>query len=194
MNLNNTVELDESESIVNSKILSANEINALRSWIGETKQTRLLYRASRDGHSALEFHSKCDNKAKTVTLIRTHTDNVIGGYTAARWTSSLSYSYDTTSYIFSLRISGVSGLQNNAKKFGLRSAALSYSNYAIYNDPLFGPSFGNGDIRIVGNSLKNFGGEAIYSTFSTYNTGPSNVFGTVFTDWTTLEIEVFQIL
>ncbi len=59
---------------------------------------------------------------------------------------------------------------------------------------MFGPSFGNGYIHIVDNSLKTFGGEALYSTFSTYNTWPSNVFGTVFTDWTTLEIEVFQIL
>ena len=95
--------------------------------------------------------------------------------------------------IFSLREKGISSL-SNAKKFGLRSTALTYSNYAIYNDPLFGPSFGFSDLRIVDHSQMNTGSEAIYSVYSTYNTGTSNVFGRVMNDWTTLEIEVFQII
>ena len=185
--------MDESETLVNSKILTVNEISFLTSWIGAAKQTRLLYRASRDGFSTFDFHSKCDNKAKTVTLIKTSDDSVVGGYTAAAWTSALSYSYDTTSYIFILREKGISSL-SNAKKFGLRSTALTYSNYAIYNDPLFGPSFGFSDLRIVDHSQMNTGSEATYSVYSTYNTGTSNVFGRVMNDWTTLEIEVFQII
>jgi TLD len=40
------------------------------------------YLMSRDGKRAIEFHRKCDNKGPTVTLIRTKTGIVCGGYTS----------------------------------------------------------------------------------------------------------------
>jgi hypothetical protein len=43
-----------------------------------TKVT-LLYRASRDGYNAVNFHAKCDNRGKTVTIIKTKKNYVFGG-------------------------------------------------------------------------------------------------------------------
>lgn len=47
---------------------------------------RLLYRASVDGFSAKNFHSKCDGHKPTLTLIRENCNNFIfGGFTSAAW-------------------------------------------------------------------------------------------------------------
>lgn len=51
------------------------------------KNTTLLYRATRDGDSAKDFHEKCDNKGLTLTLCRGRDDIIFGGYTEAEWDS-----------------------------------------------------------------------------------------------------------
>ena len=47
---------------------------------------RLLFRASRDGFAASAFHSKCDNKGPTVTVVKSGA-NIFGGFTEKPWTS-----------------------------------------------------------------------------------------------------------
>ena len=47
---------------------------------------RLLFRASRDGFAASAFHSKCDNKGPTVTVVKSSA-NIFGGFTEKPWTS-----------------------------------------------------------------------------------------------------------
>ena len=47
---------------------------------------RLLFRASRDGFAASAFHSKCDNKGPTVTVVKSGA-NIFGGFTEQPWTS-----------------------------------------------------------------------------------------------------------
>ena len=47
---------------------------------------RLLFRASRDGFAASAFHSKCDNKGPTVTVVKSSA-NIFGGFTETPWTS-----------------------------------------------------------------------------------------------------------
>ena len=46
----------------------------IREWLKEsdfnTFDPRLLYRASRDGFSANEFHKRCDGKKNTITLVK----------------------------------------------------------------------------------------------------------------------------
>ena len=48
--------------------------------LGSDKLT-LLYRMSRDGKSAANFHSKVDDEGKTVTIIKSTTNHVFGGGT-----------------------------------------------------------------------------------------------------------------
>ena len=55
------------------------------------QKATLLYRASEHGFKASDFHSKCDNKGKTISLIQDTNDNVFGGYTSQSWTSKGKY-------------------------------------------------------------------------------------------------------
>ncbi len=49
---------------------------------------RLLYRGSRDGFEANDFHKKCDNQGKTICLIKASNGKVFGGYADMSWKSS----------------------------------------------------------------------------------------------------------
>jgi len=63
---------------------------------------KLLYKGTRDGFSALNFHLKVDDSGPTVTLIRS-SDQVFGGYTSIPWTSSLfRWVKDEKAFLFSL--------------------------------------------------------------------------------------------
>ena len=55
----------------------------LKSWLREaiTGEWRLLFRASRDGFAASAFHSKCDNKGPTMTVVKSGGRNIFGGFT-----------------------------------------------------------------------------------------------------------------
>jgi hypothetical protein len=52
------------------------------------KQFILLWRGSRDGFSADEFHSRCDGHPNTLTLILDTKRNIFGGFTPVEWESS----------------------------------------------------------------------------------------------------------
>ena len=75
-----------------SEILSAkhNEI-FVNSWLKEQIKTYgcrfvLLYRASRDGWAASNFHACCDNKGPTVTVVKSG-ESIFGGFTEQSWDS-----------------------------------------------------------------------------------------------------------
>jgi hypothetical protein len=44
---------------------------------------KILYRGSRDGWLAKDFHSRCDGKSRTITLFKVKNGPCIGGYTEA---------------------------------------------------------------------------------------------------------------
>ena len=46
---------------------------------------KLLFRASRDGHQAKDFHDKCDGKENTVCMVHTEYDHICGGYVQVAW-------------------------------------------------------------------------------------------------------------
>jgi hypothetical protein len=52
------------------------------------KRFNLLWRGSRDGFTAEEFHRRCDGRANTLTLILDIDGNVFGGFTPVKWESS----------------------------------------------------------------------------------------------------------
>ena len=79
------------EPFQESKILTSIEhCRVLQSWLPSSRRTWvLLYRASRDGSSAESFHSKCDNKGPTVTIVNS-VNNIFGGFTDMPWMSGKS--------------------------------------------------------------------------------------------------------
>jgi hypothetical protein len=63
----------------------------------------LLYRGSLHGFEPGDFHLKCDNIAKTLTVIKAaESGNIFGGYTEATWDESDTYKSDEKAFIFSL--------------------------------------------------------------------------------------------
>ena len=47
---------------------------------------KLLYRGSRDGFRARDFHSHCDDIPNTLTIIQSENGNIFGGFTTQTWT------------------------------------------------------------------------------------------------------------
>ena len=75
-----------------SAILSSEQREILVDWLKDTRESLgddyvLLYRASRDGWAASNFHYYCDNKGPTVTVIKSG-NYIFGGYTEQPWQSS----------------------------------------------------------------------------------------------------------
>ena len=114
-------------------------------------QWSLIYRASRDGFDANDFHFKCDNHSSTLTLLKAKESKyVFGGYTEVTWESSNQWKCDPTSFIFSL-----TNKENRPVKMMTTDVDKS-----IYCSQRYGPTFGGGfDIFIDNNanvSMKSF--------------------------------------
>jgi hypothetical protein len=112
----------------------------------------LLYRGTRDGFGAKDFHSKCDGKSPTLTIIKAQgSEYIFGAYTEASWKSSCIYELDPHAFLFSLK-----NKENKPCKMKCvepYNAIECNTNYG----PIFGGSvYGHGDdIRIANNSNVN---------------------------------------
>jgi hypothetical protein len=51
------------------------------------KRFTLLWRGSRDGFGARDFHGRCDGRAPTLTLIEDTGGSIFGGFTPVEWES-----------------------------------------------------------------------------------------------------------
>ncbi|RNA20088.1 BTB POZ domain-containing KCTD21 [Brachionus plicatilis] len=117
---------------------------------------RLLYRATTDGFSAQNFHSKCDHLKKTLTIIKTTGNYIFGGYTEQSWDGNSCYKSDPNAFIFTT----------------IRPACQAF---AIYCRSYYGPWFGSGpDIQIFSNFNSHNQNSSItesYGSQSTYLAG-----------------------
>ena len=73
------------ESVI---LMNEEHRRVLKTWLPIKSEWRLLFRASRDGFAALAFHSKCDNKGPTVTVVKSG-GNIFGGFTGNAWKSKI---------------------------------------------------------------------------------------------------------
>ena len=105
------------------------------------KNVELLYRGTRDGDSAKDFHEKCDNKGPTLTICKEKNGIIFGGYTETEWDNKNDHvKADKNAFIFSITYN---------KKFNSKNIKES-----IWCDPDFGPVFGGeGDLTIWNNFL-----------------------------------------
>ncbi|XP_067047394.1 uncharacterized protein [Acropora muricata] len=79
----------------------------LRDWLKPVVQINgqwiLCWRASLHGWAASSFHSLCDNKGPTVTIVKDTNNNIFGGYTSISWESSRQCKSDSKAFLFSLK-------------------------------------------------------------------------------------------
>ena len=97
----------------------------------------LLYRGTRDGFGAKDFHTKCDGHPNTLTILKAKQSSFIfGGFTSVSWESSTDgkWKSDQNAFIFSLINKGNKSLKIKIDPKRHQSAIACYS--------LIGPSFG----------------------------------------------------
>ena len=68
----------------------------------ENFKLNLLYKMTKDGSKACDFHKLCDYKADTITVIKTDAGTKFGGYLSVEWKSSGGDISDKSSFLFSL--------------------------------------------------------------------------------------------
>ena len=116
---------------------------------------KLIYRASQDGFSGVDFHRRCDGYPNTLTIVKVKgNDNIFGGFSSLPWGTSNNYKEDNDAYIFSLI-----NKYNRPIRFPYVSSKLNDTTeevYSIYSNSLYGPTFGGGpDLSIASNSNVN---------------------------------------
>ncbi|XP_068705898.1 adhesion G protein-coupled receptor E1-like [Montipora foliosa] len=147
-------------AMMNSEILSSDGFYLrhlaifLSPVIGDDSRWELCYRSSTHGDSDKTFHSKCDGRNNTVTIVKKN-DFVFGGFTDIPWESPKNgkWKFGATekAFIFSLR---------NAEELPPFKSNVKDPSKAISNHKNVGPTFGENDILIdrrSGKSSSNFG-------------------------------------
>ncbi|XP_067017556.1 hemicentin-1-like isoform X2 [Acropora muricata] len=129
--------------------INDNKVPVLRS----SSRSRFVrcWRAKTDGWAASTFHSNCDGKGPTVTIIQVGS-YIFGGYTDVSWSSpsrgSCGFASSRKSFIYSLyNINGFSPVKLQIKS-GMQSSA-------IWRCSIDGPLFGGNDIFISDNAASN---------------------------------------
>ena len=185
--LNSTEEKkEEEENKINnlfkeSTLLSNEQKKLIDDWIlkDTKKEFTLIYKASRDGYLCNDFHSKCDKKGPTVTIIQSNTGYKFGGYTSIDWDiSANNYKKDELAFLFSL---------NKKLKYPIVKENVSY---AIWTGASYGPIFGGHDLLTLSDfkSNSNYCNKPIYyqtKEVSELNGGKFN--------YSINEMEVFKV-
>jgi hypothetical protein len=175
-----------------SEILSAEAHRQVLSLLdkGAATKLELLYRASNDGLAGRDFHSRCDFKGPTLTVIKCTDGYVFGGFTSTSWASQNKFVACADAFIFSLHRPGSVG----PVKLAL-TARLA--KYAIFDCSQDGPQFGLSDILVQSNANSDVQST---SNISSYTLPPGHApvdalaFFTGAKNFRAAEVEVFRVL
>jgi hypothetical protein len=172
----------------NGTLLQLEQKKKLNEFYGKTNQQwELIYKASRDGFDANAFHSRCNNKGPTMTIIQSNNNYLFGGYTAVPWTSDGSYKNDTTAFLFTL----TNPHDIPPTKYLINP---SQSANAVYHNSSYGPTFGSGhDIYLANGSNSNNSSYTNFPSGYTDTTGKGNATFTGARNFTSSDIEVFKL-
>jgi hypothetical protein len=160
------------------------------------KRFSVLWRGSRDGFKAKEFHRRCDGHANTLTVVLDTNGNIFGGFTPLKWESRvvkgdgkncLKADDSLKSFLFTLK----NPHNIPARRFALKAEK---KHWAINCDCKRGPDFANNDIRVFDDCNANTRNDTSLGWAYTNDTGLGNEI--VFTGsrhFQVKEIEVFEI-
>jgi len=128
-------------------LLSADDETHIHEWLPRRK-FNLLYRATRDGFGAKDFHEKCNGKGATLTVIRSEKGFIFGGFTSVSWTSG-KYTLvpDPQAFLFTL----INPHSLPPTKYSI----LTAESTAIVCCAAVCPHFGDDDLCLLSNSNEN---------------------------------------
>jgi hypothetical protein len=159
------------------------------------KQWQLLWRGSRDGFGAADFHCRCDGHANTLTFILDTEGNVFGGFTSVKWKSARYDEFTGDGSLQSFLFTFKNPHSIPARRFALRD---EQKHCAICCNSRYGPAFGGGDIYISDNCTTNSNS---YTSLGTRSGGRTYTNDTSVKELFTgahnvrvKEIEVFEII
>ena len=144
---------------------------------------KLLYQSSIDGYNASIFHSKCDDVAGTLTVIKVNNSNIFGGYTSADWSGDGQFKSDSTAFLFSLV---------NSYNLSVKMEILP-DTWAIYCHPDFNVIFGADLLCYQNQCFSNFGYSYQLPSFLTYGSNKTLSFLAGNFTYEPVEIEIFWI-
>ena len=162
-------------------LLSKDDDNLLKIWINRGNiKLSLIYKATIDSDFSNAFHSKCDDHAPTITIIKTEEGIRFGGYTTKTWNCNEECKKDDNAFLFSL---------DKRKKYPIKKG----TECAIYCNNDFGPTFGEGfDLCLCDNYM---GVNGSYSYFPTsYGKGnPTNELTGKNSNFKVSDVEIYQV-
>ncbi|CAF1125811.1 unnamed protein product, partial [Didymodactylos carnosus] len=125
-------------------LLSSEYQEKLNSFYGNPKQKwKLIYKATRDGFNAEDFHRLCDDKGPTISIAESKDGGYLfGGFTTQSWTSVTGYKKDEKAFLFTL----TNPFKIAPTKFLIASGAAVES--AVFHSEYTGPSFGDAELVI----------------------------------------------
>ncbi|KAJ6254974.1 hypothetical protein M0813_11759 [Anaeramoeba flamelloides] len=120
--------LDESEILQKENNLKFNQI--LEKWVKEAgcnSDLQRRFNSRTNGWKSQTFHQQCDNKGKSIVLIKLNNESLFGGFAAIDWDSKNKWNQSTgnKSFLFSLI-----SLDRNFKE-PLRMPAYQYQFYEL---------------------------------------------------------------
>eukprot|EP00698_Gefionella_okellyi_P013178 TRINITY_DN3594_c0_g1_i2.p1 TRINITY_DN3594_c0_g1~~TRINITY_DN3594_c0_g1_i2.p1 ORF type:complete len:474 (-),score=99.63 TRINITY_DN3594_c0_g1_i2:1850-3235(-) len=134
-------DLAKQQTFFGTSILTASE-QAKVARCCQIASATLLYKASRDGSSAAAFHSHCDNKGATLTVVQTDTEHVFAALNTTRWQSSLSGIYIQS------KDNCLVGIRGPYTSTRVTRIPITSALYGSYSHVQCGPMFGDGDLVI----------------------------------------------
>jgi len=154
---------------------------------GKKLKMKLLFRASKDGYNASTFHSLCDNKGATLTVIKSGSGQYLfGGYNPESWHQSGSY-VSSGCWLFSL---------DNPSHTVMKMTQTN-SNGA-YCGSGYGPTFGGGHDLHVNSSMQSTSNYSSPSSFTSMASGYSGSFSNSTLaggyNFVVEELEVFSVV
>lgn len=149
----------------------------------------LIYKATVDGFSAKDFHSKCDFQGATLVIIKNNYGFIFGGFTSIPWSSPVptnSYKdvFDEHAILFSF----------DQKKVFRQSEPKT--SWTVRHDSRFGPLFGVGfDLAISSNcNLNEDSRVSLHNTFNMAGSTAAELIGTGLKKFKVLEYVVYKVI
>jgi len=152
-----------------------------------------IYQASTHGFGAANFHSKVDGINGTLSVIKSTTGSIFGGFTMINWGLPTAYYADPSAFIFSL----VNQMNYPSLAHNIRKPI----DYSVFVSRTYGPSFGGGhDISVPDpsdatmKSYTNFGNTYALDNLTLFNSWNHSIKSTFLTgayNFQIVEIEVY---
>jgi hypothetical protein len=161
----------------------------------QRKHFKILWRGSRDGFGASEFHRRCDGHANTLIVILDTNGNIFGGFTPVEWELRLSSGWigdndnrkkpddSLTSFVFTLK----NPHNIPAMRFALM---IQKKHQAIYCDSGWGAHFR--DIAVSDECNTNTYSYTYLGT--TYNNDTELDGDKFFTGWPNFKVEEIEVI